>query len=124
MAVAEASFRISMEAMSFGLRPSREFTPSSEMLLSLPLVIIVGVEAVVIRTPSTTYSGSLEPFSEVMPRMRMATLPSGTPELLRTWTPAAWPCRSWSRDLLPAASSSAMRTEVTEPVRSLRRTPP
>ena len=78
-----------MLAMSLGLRPSREFTDSSLPELSLPWLSILGLSEVVIRMPSTTYKGSLEPLREVTPRMRMETLPSGAPLELRTCTPAA-----------------------------------
>ena len=105
MAVAEASFRISIETMSDGLMDDSALV----LLSALPEM----------GTPSMTYNGSL-PFSELIPRMLTEIPPPGAPEFCVTCTPAARPCKAWSSDVMTDCLISSSPTDTTEPVRSLR----
>ena len=98
MAVEEASFKISMEAISAGL-------------ISFKLPFISG-------NPSTTYNGSFPDCMEPAPRIRnMGDSPGAL--LVNTATPGARPCNDSSGLFEVTAVISAALTEVTEPVRSL-----
>ena len=69
MAVAEASFRMSIETMSLGLIEERGLElPSSEVAVSM-------------MTPSMTKIGCEVALSEFVPRMRIVELPPGVPVL-------------------------------------------
>ena len=72
-----------------------------------------------IATPSITYRGSL-PFKELIPRILTEIPPPGAPEFCVTETPAARPCKAWSKEVTTDFFSSSPVTETTEPVKSLR----
>ena len=98
MAVAEASLRISILAISCGLIPRSPFDSSSiSPLMSEP----VGASDMMI--PSTTYSGSLDPLREVTPLILIDTPAPGAALFDTTSTPAAAPVSIWSSDVVLAA---------------------
>ncbi len=71
-------------------------------------------------TPSMTYNGSAPALTVAWPRTRMDEEVPGAPDVETAVTPAARPCRDWSRFVMidPFRSSSRMETEAPE--RSLR----
>ncbi|OLE17477.1 MAG: hypothetical protein AUG88_06845 [Actinobacteria bacterium 13_1_20CM_4_68_12] len=95
--MAEASFRMSTDAMSPGLR-------------SLKLAPI---------TPSTTTRGWLLPCSELPPRTRMRIESEpGAALVVWTWRPGTSPAIAWSARATGLVSISLLPTEETEPVTS------
>ena len=121
MAVAEASLRISMLAISFGLMEVRAFWLSCPVD---PIGLDTSWDAGFRMIPSTTYSGSLEPLKELVPRILMLTAPPGALVPVVTCTPAARPCSNLSKEVDWAACTSSILTEETEPVMSLFLTVP
>ena len=79
IAVADASLRISMEAISSGLRPIRPFTSSSIPSSPPPRVPTEISPEVFMIIPSTTYKGCELELNELAPRMMTLTPPSGAP---------------------------------------------
>ncbi len=93
--MAEASLRISIEAIS------------------------PGGGGVAPGNPSTTYNGSLPALIEVPPRIRIRGSAPGSPLLLVTVTPAARPCSACVAPRVGNSLSSAAETDDIEPVTSL-----
>jgi len=74
--------------------------------------------------PSTTYSGSLFPVMEAVPRTRMEMPPPGVALAEVTCTPAAAPCSTWSSEATGVVRIASVFTELTAPVTSRRRSVP
>ncbi len=74
--------------------------------------------------PSITYSGSVLPLIDVVPRTRTEMPPPGALDACVTTTPAAVPWSSWSSDCTGAFSRAEVDTVATEPVTSARRRVP
>ncbi len=83
MAVAEASFKISIDSISEGFILSSGL---SDGPVTAP-TLVPGT----IKTPSITYRGSLLPFMEFVPLILIEEGAPGCPELILTTTPAAFP---------------------------------
>src|SRR4051812_23364051 len=104
MAVAEASFSTSMLSMSLGLSDASGFDgteavarpPLQEVLEQIPGDDASGSFSM--GKPSITYSGSLLPVMEEVPRTRMVMPPPGVLDAVVTCTPAAAPCSTWSSE--------------------------
>src|SRR5690349_18347211 len=104
MAVADASFNISIEAISFGLISfiEPEVTPNAD---------INGI-------PSTTYNGSLDEVIERLPRiLTMGNSPGFT--FVATLTPAALPWIACNAFITGLSSIVFADMLVTAPVTSL-----
>jgi hypothetical protein len=89
MAVAAASLRMVIEAMSDGLSMLsglRDCAGSPPMPMALD-----SVSRFWIGTPSITYSGSLPPLIDVPPRIRICTPAPGSPLFCVICTPATRP---------------------------------
>ena len=118
MAVAEASLSISIDTMSLGLMvdrgetvdtlplPSASPSPKEEPLAPLPCII----------TPSITYSGSALALMVACPRTRMLDDVPGAPDVLMAVTPAARPCKVWSKDVTiePRSFFSSIVTDAPD----------
>ncbi len=120
IAVAEASLRISIEAISCGEIEARGLDAVIfELPDDVPEPIGSLSVSVSIIFPSTTYSGWLSPRRDDVPRIWMLTAPPGAELPVVTCTPAALPSSIWSNDIERALSSASGVTEVSDPVRSL-----
>ena len=114
MAVADASFNISIDSISFGLI-------ADKAPMRGPSVTPVDISPASLFTsmPSITYKGSLPALMDVVPLIRIEVSAPGLPDNCVTCTPAALPCSAWSKDVTGTALRSSAFTETTEPVRSL-----
>src|SRR5680860_29996 len=74
--------------------------------------------------PSTTYSGWLEAFIELVPLTLIRIPPPGALDAAFISTPDALPCKDWTKVVDGVFSSSDPFTEETDPVRSFFRTVP
>lgn len=116
MAVADASFRISMDSMSLvfnelsGLRgvwfSAKPPCPDEADK----------VEELLIGKPSITYKGSLPALMKLPPRIRTEIPPPGSELLCCTCTPADTPYNSWSTEVAISKLRSLSFKEATEPV--------
>src|SRR4051812_41191096 len=114
MAVALASFNISTDSISDGLRSASGLDATW-----LPRPVRIRL-VLLINTPSTIYSGSLLALIELVPRTRIKIPPPGTPELDVTCTPADLPCNNWSGLAAGMVLMSLKDTVVCDPVNVLR----
>ncbi len=99
MAVADASFKISIDSMSFGFRS--------------PMPPAMGI-------PSSTYSGSLDAVSDRVPRTRMLMPSPGLLPLVTISTPGTRPLMASIAFVFGTAATSAPDTDATDPVTSRR----
>ena len=121
MAAAEASFRISIDAMSFGLMKLRGLPPGiPPRAFPRPGRALPPSRG----TPSTTKSGWLLERIDALPRTLTVVAPPGAPELLTTWTPATLPWINWSAPVSTPLLKSLAFTCATAPVRSFLRAEP
>src|SRR5574337_958863 len=105
MAVADASFKIVNEAISFGFSRANEFaTPAMPELES-------GI-------PSITINGSLLAFSDEPPRIRIVLPEPGAPPFGVMDTPATLPLINCSGVVTTPLLKSLAVTVDTDPVRS------
>src|SRR6478736_662415 len=112
MAVAEASFKMFIDSMSFGLiRLNGSGEPAID---GLPSMFLFGANG----TPSTTINGSLLALSEAPPRIRIVLPEPGAPPLDVIWTPATFPEISCSGVVMAPLLKSFAVIAVTAPVRS------
>ena len=120
MAVAEASFSTSIEAMSSGFSsdigsmapsPSRDAAETSS---DEPPII----------TPSITYKGDVPPLTELAPRTMIFVWAPGAPPVDTACTPGIRPARMPVSEVEWSSSSALARTDEMDPVRSLRREVP
>src|SRR6478752_6748737 len=112
MAVADASFKIFIDSMSFGLiKLSGSGDPAIE---GVPSRFLFGANG----TPSTTINGSLLAFSEAPPRIRIVLPEPGAPPLDVICTPATFPAISCSGVVIDPLLKSFAVIAVTAPVRS------
>src|SRR6185312_2169119 len=102
MAVAEASFNISIEAISLGL-----------ISLSVPLVLERG-------KPSTTTYGLELALIEFCPRTNRLGCAPGTDEVLVTDTPGTEPSTACMTLVMGSCVNLSFGTEDTAPVTSIR----
>src|ERR1700742_2069931 len=102
MAAPDASFKMSYDSISFG----------AMLLISAPT------------TPSITYSGSLPPDNDTVPRIRTVGLSLGSPLDVLTTTPDALPCNCCNGLVVTPCTKSADDTFTTAPVASFFRTVP
>ena len=121
MAVAEASFKISIETISLGLIvdkgemvdtlpfPSALPNPNEAPLAPLPCTI----------TPSITYNGSALALIVACPRTRMLDEVPGAPDVVTAVTPAARPCNVWSSEVTIEPRSFFSSIVTDEPETSL-----
>ena len=118
MAVAEASFRISILTMSAGLMVDRGDTvdvgPLSRASPKPRLEPLVLLDCTI--TPSITYKGSALELMVAVPRTRIDEAVPGAPEVLTAVTPAARPWSDWSREEIiePFIAFSPRLTEEPE----------
>ena len=126
MAVAEASFKISIDTMSEGLRNERGFILDC-VLLAIPFVeykLPPKLEKSVpppelIGNPSTTYKGSFPPVIELIPRIIILILPPpGPPDVCDICAPAIFPCSISSKDGAEGILISSMFILEIAPVTS------
>ena len=120
MAVALASFKTSIEAISLGFNvakglrsepslkavPNKPDGPTFDALFDSELII----------TPSITYNGLLEPFGESAPRILTDMPDPGCAEFCVILKPATFPCNKLSALTAFGASNSLALTEEIAPV--------
>src|SRR5688500_7493718 len=114
IAVAEAAFYISMEAMCEGLILANglisEVFPKVEVATSPVFTSIC--------TPSITYKGCVPELKEFAPRMLIFTAAPGSPDEEVICTPATLPCNPSMKEMALDCCSSEDFTVATAPVRS------
>src|ERR1700712_1470177 len=108
MAVADASFKISIDSISLGLIVASAFSPAPD-----PAPVDALLLSLYTGKPSITYSGSFPPVIEFPPRMRMLEELPGWPELWVTCTPGTAPCITLSTEGVTRFKFS-LGTEETE----------
>ncbi|OLC96649.1 MAG: hypothetical protein AUJ00_03735 [Gemmatimonadetes bacterium 13_1_40CM_3_70_6] len=86
--------------------------------------VFASVCALLIGTPSITYSGSLDALSDVPPRMRICAPAPGSPLFVITSTPAARPWSIWFTFVVTPTFAAAGSMVATEPVIASRRCVP
>ena len=118
MAVAEASFKMSIEAILLGSNVA------SGLVALLPISVDVLTPPPVNGKPSTTYNGSLLALIEVPPLIRILKAASGPPSERTTCTPAALAAMAPSKEAVLIFSISSDLIVDTAPVKSLRLTEP
>ena len=107
-AAAAAPLMMLMLAMSLGLRSAMRFWPGSARPTSLPTASCdTLVLALLIITPSMTYSGSEGPSSDFTPRSRMEMEPAGSPEFCVICAPDTLPCSALMSPPEPLCTKSA-----------------
>src|ERR1044072_8428749 len=113
MAGAEASFSISIEAMSEGLRLFSGLRGLGEAVKApdppTGAPSFTGI-------PSITYNGLLPAVIEVTPLILMLMALPGSPESCDTCTPAALPCNNCCTFTLAPGDRSAVFSDTTAPV--------
>src|SRR5436190_13218734 len=105
MAVADASFKILKDSISFGLINANA--------LAAPAIPVLSTG-----TPSITINGSLLALSDAPPRMRIVLPEPGAPPLDDICTPATFPAINCSGVVMGPLLKSFAVMAVTEPVRS------
>src|SRR5512133_2480874 len=122
IAVAEASLRMSIFAMSLELM---KFIGLRALELPIfgrsPSAVVLPPER---GTPSTTIRGSLPALTEELPRIRIEELAPGSPLLFVTITPAALPWINCEALLIAPLLNSSDLMLFTDPVISFFRTVP
>src|SRR5664280_815891 len=99
MAVAEASFNISIDSMSPGLILDKGFRPEAVPTVAVAEPASPALLSLYIGNPSITYNGSLPPVIELPPRMRTIEVAPGAPEVEVTCTPETKPCKASTKDV-------------------------
>ena len=72
----------------------------------------VAIDALLTRTPSTTYSGLDEPLMDVVPRSWICAPPPGAPEFVEITAPAIMPCIAFSMVGAGTSLTCALATVV------------
>ena len=116
MAVAEASFKISMLSISLGLIKfiGLEAPPAPKPRSALPELLSPDDNG----TPSITYKGSAPALTELKPLIVTEDLALGSPLAEVICTPAAFPCNNCSGDVLVPLLKSSAFTDDRAPVAS------
>src|SRR5690606_6923383 len=113
MAVADASFKTSIDSISEGLivDSAFKFGPSATVPPKLSLLLSTG-------NPSMTYNGSLPALMELLPLVLTDVAAPGCPEVCVNNNPDTRPCTNSSGVVTFVASNSFDFIDEIEPVKS------
>lgn len=114
IAVAEASFSTSIEAISSGFIIESEDMPVSYPSMPPPVEVLTSKSG----NPSRTISGAVEPVREFAPRISMLDSEPGFPDEELTIRPATPPAKASSTEKSTRFSKASALIEATAPVMS------
>lgn len=120
IAVAEASFSTSIEAISSGFIIESEDMPVSYPSMPPPVEVLTSKSG----NPSRTISGAVEPVREFAPRISMLDSEPGFPDEELTIRPATPPAKASSTEKSTRFSKASALIEATAPVMSFFRRAP